>query len=170
VCLNAADPGRRGFSLIELVMVVAVIGLIGAIAIPRLSRGSQGASESALAQDLKQLRQALEHYAVEHGGVYPVPDDIAHQLTRYTDLQGNTSGKKTARFIYGPYLRSIPPLPVGSNRGSTTIALPGNTAAGWIYVPAMGTILPNISRTDVSGQTLTGLGFTPAELEILKGG
>jgi len=169
--MPAANPGRRGFSLIELVLVVAIIGVVAAIAIPRLSRGSQGAAEAALVRDVAMLQQALEYYVTEHNGVYPAPDEIKRQLTKYTDINGNISENRTATHIYGPYLRSIPPLPVGPRRGSTQLALPCEIPlTGWVYVPALGIILPNIATTDVSARTLTDLGLSDDALAFLPNG
>src|SRR5262245_42185590 len=104
----------HGFSLIELVIVVVIIAIIGAIAIPRLSRGSAGAADSSLVGNLRVLRSAIDLYASEHGGTFPAAATIATQLTQYSDDAGATSATKTGNYIYGPYIRSIPPLPVGA--------------------------------------------------------
>jgi general secretion pathway protein G len=137
--------GQRygGFSLIELVIVVVIIAIIGAIAIPRLSRGSAGAADSSLIGNLRILRSAVDLYASEHGGVFPTATSIAAQLTQYTDDQGNTSASKTSVFIYGPYLRSIPPLPVGAKKGQNGIATATGATVGWIYDATNGTIRAN---------------------------
>ena len=99
---------RRGFSLIELVVVVVIIGIIAAIAIPHLGRGAQAAADAALAQDLAQIRQAIDAFQAEHGGAYPTMGMINSALTLYTDDTG-TSGQTTKDTIHpwGPYLRSI---------------------------------------------------------------
>jgi type II secretion system protein G len=125
---------RSGFSLIELVIVVVIIGIIAAIAVPRLSRGAAGASDSALSGDLKVLRSALDMYATEHGGAYPTQAQItAGVLTGYTDDAGNYNATKTTTFMYGPYLRAVPTLPIGANKGNTGIAAAAGAGVGWIY-------------------------------------
>ena len=117
--------------------MVVIIGIIGAIAIPRMSRGAVGAGESSLVQNLRVIRAAIELYREEHGGAPPTDHTtFAAQMTLYTDLDGNTNPSRTAVFRYGPYLRSVPPLPVGSNAGSTSIfgkGPYGTTADGWFY-------------------------------------
>ena len=128
---------NQGFSLIELVIVVVIIGIIGAIAIPRMSRGAAGASDGALKANLSVLRNAIDLYAAEHGNKYP--DDnttIVDQLTQKTNIAGEVDGDGTGPWIYGPYLRSIPPLPVGpdTNKGETDFTNSQGTAGyGWVY-------------------------------------
>ena len=52
--------------------------------------------------------------------------------------------RKTLTHIYGPYLRSIPPLPVGAKQGSTSIAATADgNDVGWVYTEASGTIKAN---------------------------
>ncbi len=142
VCQQARSIG---FSLIELVIVVVIIGIIGAIAVPRMSRGSEGAAISSLIQDIAVLNKALDLYAAEHGGDYPHPARIAAQLTGKTDSAGNAWSNGIA---YGPYIRSIPPLPVGDKKGNTGIALSNGPGVGWIYVPLRGLIRPNLTKSD----------------------
>lgn len=141
--LSITHRKRRGFSLIELVIVVVIIGIIGAIAIPRLSRGAEGASDSALAGDLAVLRNAIDLYATEHGGTYPTVADFAAQLTTYTDANGNDNAAKTSTYIYGPYLRSVPKLKVGANKGNSNVAAAAGLGVGWIYNETTGAISAN---------------------------
>ena len=141
----------RGFSLIELVIVVVIIGIIAAIAIPRMSRGSEGAAEGALTADLAVMRSAIDLYVTEHVGVEPLLGTFATQMTGKTDLNGtpNPSG------IYGPYLRTIPPLPVGANNGGNGVkAIPADGAGtqGWAYDVSTGDIFANSIDLDASGQ------------------
>jgi prepilin-type N-terminal cleavage/methylation domain-containing protein len=139
-----AIQNRRAFSLIELVIVIVIIGIIGAIAIPRMSRGAAGAADSALTANLSVLRNAVDLFHTEHSGTYPTLAQIEAQLTTYTDDFGATNASKTGAFVYGPYLRAIPPLPVGSKRGSTGFSTDVSNAAGWYYNQATGEIRANL--------------------------
>lgn len=150
---------KNGFSLIELVIVVVIIGIIAAIAIPRLSRGASGAADSALSGNLAVLRNAIDLYATEHGGTYPSLATIGDQLTLYSDVNGATSATRTATAIYGPYLRKVPALPVGSNKNSTavvdgSVGAPGVLPGGWFYNAATGEMKSNTTAAeqDVSGK------------------
>jgi prepilin-type N-terminal cleavage/methylation domain-containing protein len=121
------------FSLLELVIVVAIIAVLAAIAIPRMSRGSRGAGDAALMANLSVLRNAIDLYVAEHGGSYPSVPNIVNQLTQYTNGAGDAQGTKDTTHIYGPYIRKIPPLPVGARKGDTGIAAIDDDGVGWIY-------------------------------------
>lgn len=144
----------KGFSLLELVIVVVIIGIIAAIAIPRMSRGSAGAADAALTGDLAIMRNAIDLFSAEHVGAFPTAANIEAQLTTYTDAAGDAQAARDATHIYGPYLRKVPPLPVGAKKGSTGIAAGDGNGVGWIYAAATGDITANCpdSETDVAGK------------------
>ncbi len=149
---------KNAFSLIELVIVVVIIGIIAAIAIPKLSRGAAGAGDSSLKGDLKVIRTALDAYAAEHGGNYPTAaqltgnDGTTNYLLGYTDDVGSgVVTTKDAGHIFGPYLRTIPPLPVGANKGNTGIATAAAAGVGWIYTPTTGTVAASATESDATG-------------------
>jgi prepilin-type N-terminal cleavage/methylation domain-containing protein len=139
---GARSAGTRAFSLVELTIVVLIISILAAIAVRRLSRHSEQAATNAVAQDTSALQTAVEAYRAEHGA-YPAADKIVDQLTKYTDVFGNVSATRATPYIYGPYLRNIPPLPVGSARGSQNIAAAAGVDVGWVYDPTTGAITAN---------------------------
>lgn len=148
------DPKRTGFSLLELMLVVVVIGLIAAIAIPRMSRGAAGATDASLTGTLAVVRDGIDRYAAEHNGAYPAAATIAAQLTTYTDANGNAQATKDSTFIYGPYVRSIPAVPVGAKKGQSGIAAADGAAVGWLYTATTGAITANCTtEVDASGKT-----------------
>jgi len=137
------------FSLLELMLVVAVVAVLAAIAIPRLSRGTRGATDAALAGCLATLRDAIDRYAGEHGGSFPRVNKFAGQLTTYTDSAGDSQASKDATHFWGPYMRAIPPLSVGANKGKTGVKQVDGTDVGWIYDQSAGTIRANCPDTEV---------------------
>lgn len=141
--------GERAFSLIELVIVVVIIGIIGAIAVPRLTSASTNAGLAAMTADVTMLMKAIEHYAAEHGGAYPHADRVTAQLTQYSDIDGNTVAARDATHVYGPYVRSIPPLPYGPNKGNRLLAKADGAGVGWLYLPTSGRVLPNMYKGSV---------------------
>ncbi len=150
----------RAFSLVELVIVVVIIGVIAAIAVPRISRGAKGASEAALRGDLAALRNAVDLYAVEHGGTFPAVLTFEAQLTTYTDDTGADVATPDATHIFGPYLRSLPPLPVagaGANaglKGSTKVSDTAAADVGWLYTVLTGNIVANTGTAEDDSTTL----------------
>ena len=145
---------RRAFSLIELVIVVVIIGIIGAIAIPRMSRGAAGAADSSLVADLAVMRSAIDLYKAEHGGTLPVFATFEDKLTTYTDDSGTANASKSSTYYLGPYLRELPTLKVGTNKGKSAIsATQTGTSAGWVYNASTGAISANLpdSELDVRG-------------------
>ena len=143
-------PNRKhhGFSLLEMMLVVVIIGLIAAVAIPRMSRGAAGAGDSALGGNLAVMRDAIDRYAVDHGGTYPAVATFTAQLTQYSSAAGATNATKDATYMYGPYLRKVPPLPVGAAKGSTGVAAAAASGVGWIYTAASGNISANTTGTE----------------------
>lgn len=145
---------RKAFSLIELVIVVVIIGIIGAIAIPRMSRGAAGAADSSLVADLAVMRSAIDLYKAEHGGTLPAFATFEAQLTTYTNDAGTANASKSSTYYLGTYLREIPKLKVGSNKGQNgLVASQGGTTAGWVYNETTGAISANLpdSEVDVRG-------------------
>ena len=138
----------RAFSLIELVIVVVILALIAAIAVPRLSRGSQGSAETITVQNTALLQKAIDLYAAEHDGTFPDPALIIEQLTFYSDAAGTVSKAKSGTHPFGPYVRTVPPVLTGPNKGSTSIATMAGNGIGWIYNPAEGAITPNTETID----------------------
>ena len=157
--MSARNMSRRGFSLIELVIVVVIIAIIAAIAIPRMSRGAAGANDSALQADLRTLRNAVDLYAQEHGGTYPTVANInatPGALTAYSDDQGNLSATKSATCIYGPYLRVLPGIPLGTEKGAGTFAAAAATGVGWVYDVTTGAVTANTGTlSDAKGKAYT---------------
>jgi general secretion pathway protein G len=151
----SSRSGRRtgGFSLLELVIVVVVIGIIAAIAIPRMSRGSAGASDSALSGNLAVLRNGIDLFAAEHNGKFPALADVAAMLTQYSDGNATTTvATKDTDHPYGPYVRAVPALPVGANKGSNTFTgTLGTEGFGWFYNASTGEIKANCAATEKDG-------------------
>lgn len=167
------ESPKKGFSLIELVIVIVILGIIAAIAIPRVTSGSKNASESALRANLQSLRNSIDWYYGQHGNNFPgakgdgtAPPDTSEafisQLTQYSKADGTVSATKDPAFPFGPYLRSFPKLPVGTNVGSATVSVVNQPATptaapaggeGWVYNTATGEIIANSTDPGNDGTT-----------------
>ena len=144
-----------GFSLLELVIVVVIIAIIAAIAVPRLSRGTAGAADAALAGNLSILRTGIDLFIAEHNGKIPAAADIAAALTQYSNGAGDDFvAARDATHISGPYIREIPPLPLGAAKGCTGVAAAAGAGVGWIYDESDGSIRSNTTAAemDVTGK------------------
>lgn len=64
---------NRGFTLFELLAVMVILGVLASIAIPSYKRSQIKARESVLAEDLYQMRKAIDAYFADNAAY---PDSI----------------------------------------------------------------------------------------------
>ena len=126
-------------------------------------------TEASLAQNLTELRAALEHYRADHGWYPGDPDRdfnsdgrsdlLRRQLTTFTRDDGKPADRRDLQFCFGPYLREIPPDPAS---GSRAVVLDqdrerpldclrqdvqeGSGRGGWYYEPRTGNVVANHGR------------------------
>ncbi len=86
--------GRRGFTLIELIVVVAIIGILATIAVPAMRTAPIRAREAALREDLFTLRSCIDQFHADRGRYPASLDELASM----------------------GYLRSIPVDPVTNSK------------------------------------------------------
>jgi len=82
--------GRRGFTLIEMIIVFTMIGILVGLALPQFKNAARKARESTLKEDLTILRTQIERY--------------------FTDKSKYPSSLQT--LVDDKYLRKIPVDPV----------------------------------------------------------
>ncbi len=159
---------RRGFTLVELVLVVVIISVIAAIAIPRLTFGRERTVELNLKMSLRNLRQAIDMYAAEHGGNYPAQTGggdavfppggsgtIMAHLTWSSNVEGEVVEFRDDAHPYGPYLDKIPVNPVLDEKEdaiycSENFGTPGMAPGfGWEYETLTGRIRANVLSFEV---------------------
>ncbi len=98
------NKGRKGFTLIELMIVIAIIIILAAIAIPNYLRMTERAKKAALESDLKSLATALETFHTDWGQ-YPATgwDNMKAELTGTAGAGGiNVSGAPNLLGEEGP--------------------------------------------------------------------
>jgi general secretion pathway protein G len=138
--------GGRAFTLIEVVIVIVIIGIIAAIAIPRFSKAGEGSAEAALQADLAVMHRAVSYYEAEHAAK-PTAADVVAQLTKFSDDAGATAAARSATYRFGPYLRGIPKVPVGPNKGASGVAAAPAAGVGWLYDESTGDFAANMTAT-----------------------
>jgi general secretion pathway protein G len=57
----------KAFTFIELMVVMAIVATIVAIVTPRYFQGLERTKETALKQNLKEMREAIDHYHADKG-------------------------------------------------------------------------------------------------------
>jgi general secretion pathway protein G len=148
--MYARNIGKKGFTLIEILIVVIILGILAAIVIPQFSSASSDAKKASLQSTVQTLRSQIALYKLQHGDTLP-------------NLSGTGAGNGwpalTASSVYqgttvGPYMQAIPvnSLTNGSvvKDGTNAAAVAG---ADFVYDYGAGTGSGNIWGTS---DTATG--------------
>ncbi len=69
--LRRAACRAAAFTLVEIMIVVVIIGLLAALAVPALQRVKQRAIATRYLNDVRQIREGAERYALENGNFPP---------------------------------------------------------------------------------------------------
>lgn len=64
---NTTFTYKQGFTLVELLLVLLLVALLASVVTPVVTKGIQQANESALKDNLKTMRKALDDYYTDKG-------------------------------------------------------------------------------------------------------
>jgi prepilin-type N-terminal cleavage/methylation domain-containing protein len=152
VAMRFAQRRHNGFTLIEVLTVLVIIAVLAATIIPQIYPAGHQRKIDSLSLKARTLRAQILSYQEQHQGVCPtVQGNSLPQLTRYTDLHGNTSEVADPTKPFGPYISgALPNNPFGGRNRVVEVRLhgqPPTTVAdndgGWQYDPTTGDIWPN---------------------------
>jgi prepilin-type N-terminal cleavage/methylation domain-containing protein len=108
--------GRRGFTLVEIMIVVAIIALLASIAVPGFLRARKRSQASRILNDLRVIDGACDMYAIETNKKTNDPinvTDWTNYLKKGTNLF--VSGKDILGNAYGPQtVDKIPSVPAAT--------------------------------------------------------
>jgi prepilin-type N-terminal cleavage/methylation domain-containing protein len=143
---------HSGFTLIEVLTVFVIIAVLTATIIPMVYPAGRHRQIDSLHLKARTLRAQIQLYQEQHEGACPtVQHGSLPQLTRYTDLQGNSSDVADPAKPFGPYISgALPNNPFDGRNRVVEVILHGKPPAtvadnggGWQYDPATGQIWPN---------------------------
>ena len=119
---------RHGFTLIELMVVLAVIAVLLTYVTPRYMRSAERAQETALRQNLYQLRDSIDKFYSDRGR-YP------DQLSELVTLR---------------YLRNVPQDPFTGRSDTWQITIPPSGNVGKVFDVRSGAIGKGADGTELA--------------------
>ena len=112
--------GRKGFTLIELIIVVIIVGILAAIAAPMMSGNLRKARQSEAIAACGTLRTAARCYLAEHQATTPPATLALTDLSSYV-VGNDLNGKNYNASDYGV-----------AGSGTIVTAGTGGGGGGWV--------------------------------------
>jgi len=125
----------RGFTLIELLIVMTIIGILAAITVPSYQRSVIRSRETVLAEDLFQMRHAIDAYFADNS-CYPeaLEDLVEKRYLRGIPVDPFTRSAETWEIV-SPETPDSGETPCGSlydvHSGSDLVGLDGMPYNEW---------------------------------------
>jgi len=117
--------GKKGFTLIELMVVIVIIGILVAIALPNFIAAQDRAKLSSVKANMHTIQTCVETYGVDFGGNYP---DWVNGSGAGLYVEANKPGKVYWKEFKNPFsgksgleesVMSLQPFPVDMVTGAS---------------------------------------------------
>ena len=131
-----------GFTLLEVLIVVIILGLLAALVVPQFTSAAGGTRESSIRTNLFRVRSQIEIYKQQHGGSLPTLVNFINQMTKASNMKGETAEPGTNGFDFGPYIREIP---INSNTSTNNVGNGQVGTSAWHYDEVTGNFHANDS-------------------------
>ena len=136
--------GKKGFTLVEIMIVVAIIALLAAIAIPNLLRARHNANESAAIATLRTISTAEESFrAAQNPNTYGTLVQLGALPLPYIDTTLATGTKQG-------YIFTITALTVNTYTCTAAPVTLNTTGTRTFSVNQTGVIMDNTNALPVS--------------------
>src|ERR1043166_5973159 len=104
--MRPEPPGKRGFTLIELVVAIPIFAILGAILFPVFAQARAKARQAACLSNMKQLGTGLTMYAQDWDETLPLNDYVGNGLAPLAGWRDPRAGDSWCTGIY-PYVRNL---------------------------------------------------------------
>ena len=156
--------GKKGFTLLELMVVVAMIGILAALAIPRYADLVEKSREGATKGNIGAIMSSIRIYSADNGG--NMSEDLkAAQYSRYMSqipavkvTHPGSGFQLSGRSNEIEILDKTPGKSKGKGNAYGLTKFNNNTD-GWRYDPESGNIWVNNGQTDTQGMFYTYYGY-----------
>ncbi len=147
---------KKGFTLIELLVVIAIIGILATVVLVSLNSARAKARDTRRLSDLRQTALALEMYANDNSGLYPVSATCTNATF---ETMANT-------LVTGGYLSAVPqdPTDVAPNQYYY-----GATSSNYILKATLENANNDAFDSDIDSTTVGGCTCADASLFYCTG-
>ncbi len=120
----------KGFTLIELLVVIAIIGVLSSIVLAAVNTAEEKSRDARREEDLSQLQTALEAYANDHNGVYPIGSGIPRAEANCPASKVSAAGWQSSSGYTGPtaWIPNLAPTYISTLPGDPLV----NSNSGWV--------------------------------------